>query len=86
MKRTQKTQGCFNLQLKNPINMAKQVTFHVFREVIYVKNHPVYKSLLWWSSYELSNILNEFKLDTLRILQQNPDLDVRAAINITISV
>ena len=81
-----RTKSCFNLQLKNPINMAKQVSFHIFREVIYHDSKPIYKSLLWWSSVELSNILNEFKLEILRLLQKCPDLDLRSAINIIISV
>ena len=82
----QKTPGRFNLQLKNPINMAKQVSFNVFREIIYLDSKPIYKRLLWWSPEELSNMLNEFKLETLIILLKQPDLDMRAAINITISV
>ena len=73
-------------RIKNPVNMAKQVTFHVFREIIYQDSKPIYKSLLWWSPTELSNILNEFKLETLRLLHKRPDLDLRAAINITIFV
>ena len=79
-----RTRSCFNLQSNKTSDMSKQVTFHVFREIIYLDSQRIYKNILWWSPVELRSILYEFKLETSRLLHKYPDLDVRAAINTTI--
>uniref|UniRef100_A0A6C0LM96 Uncharacterized protein n=1 Tax=viral metagenome TaxID=1070528 RepID=A0A6C0LM96_9ZZZZ len=81
-----RTRSCFNLQSNKTSDMAKQVTFHVFREIIYLDSQPIYKNILWWSPIELRSILYAFKLEAARVSNEHPDLDMRTAINITVFV
>lgn len=81
-----RTRSCFNLQSNKSSDMVKQVTFHVFREIIYLEPQRIYKNILWWSPVELRSILYEFKLETSRLLHKYPELDARTGINITVFV